>query len=633
MKSRTTLILVVLVVIVGIVVVWDHYRGTSTEEAAEKGKHILSFKSDDVTRLELAHTNQTIVLEKSGDKWDIKQPLSVRADGSAVNSILSDLEFAQRDRALSEKELQGANLADFGLDHPAIRVTLQGKKGPLTLLVGRETPTKDAVYVQLQGQKQIDITPKWLVDRLNTGLDNLRSHVAVEFTSSAATRLELKSADRVIELAKTAARTNAEPRWAIVHPLAVRADQSKVSELLTDLSDLRIQDFVSEDPKDVHTHQLDDPEREVTAWTGDAGKTLLIGPALTNDPGKVYAKLKSADSIFTVSAEQAKKFAVQINDLRDRQVLAFSQPGVRGIELVRGGEKTVLTRTNTGWNVTSPVTIAAEESRVTSFLDKLGDLHAMQFTADVATDLDRYGLAAPITTITLLGDGTNMLAQFLIGGSGESNAVRCVKRGDEPFIYGVETNIVEWLPAGPLALRVRRLVELKPDQITKLTAQSANSHVALERGTDGKWKLTEPSQGVLDNDALNSLLDAFTQLRAVDFVRQGRDDLTEYRLDAPEFTVTAQTRDKIYSLGLGKSAEGGLQYALWSDPPLVVTVATAELGSITKQIVTATPSVATSTATNAAGAVEIATPPSAAVSTTDAVHAATNAAPVTTPPR
>jgi len=627
MKSRTTWILMVLLIAVGLVVVWDHYKGTSTDEAAQKGKRILDFKSDDVTRLEFVHTNHTIVIEKSGDNWNIKQPLSVRADASAVNSILSDLEFAERDRALGEKDLSGVNLADFGFDHPQIRATLLAKKGPMTLLVGRETPTKDAIYVQLLGRKQIDVTPKSLLDRLNASVDNLRSRVVVEFTPSAATRLELKSIDRVIELAKTTATTNAEPRWAIVRPLAVRADQSNVSELLTDLSELRVQDFVSEDPKDMHTYQLEDPQHEVTVWTGDIGKTLLIGRPLTNDQSKVYSKLKSADSIFTVSVEQAKKFATQINDLRDRHVLTFSQPDVRGIELVRGAEKTVLAHTNDGWNITNPVAVAAEESKVTGFLDKLSDLTATQFVADVATDLDKYGLAAPMATITLVGNGTNMLTQLIVGGSSESNAVRYVKRGDEPFIYGVGTDIVEWLPSGPLALRIRRIAKLKPEQITKLTLQKANSRIALERGSDGKWKLLEPPQGVLDNDALKRLLGAYTQLQAVDFVRQGRDDLGGYGLDAPEFTLSAQFGDKTYTLALGKPAEGGLRYALWSDPPLVFTVGTGELEPITKLIVTTPSAAGTATATHAVPSVEVTTP-AATPSSTDVVPATSNAAPV-----
>ena len=633
MKSRATLILVALVVIVGLIVVWDHYKGTSTEEAAEKGKHILSFKSDDVTRLELAHTNQTIVLEKSGDKWDIKKPLSVPADGGAVNSILSDLEFADRDRTLSEKELKDVNPADFGLDHPRIRVTLQGKKGPMTLLVGRETPTKDAVYVQLQGQKQIDITPKSLLDRLNTSLDTLRSHVAVEFTPSAATRLELKSVDRVIELAKTAAKTNAEPRWAIIRPLAARADQGRVSELLTDLSDLRIQDFLSEDPKDVHTYQLEDPEREVTAWTGDVGNTLLIGHALTNDPTKVYAKLKSADSIFTVSTEQAKKFAIQINDLRDPHVLAFSQPDVFGIDLLQGTNTVSIERGDKGWKVAGATPMPAEESIVEQTLKGLSDLTVKRFAADVAIDLDKFGLAAPMAAVTLRGEGTNAIAQLLIGGLDDSHTLRYVKRADEPFIYGVESNALEWLPANALAVRARRLAEIQPEQIKKLTIQKGSSRAILERDAQNKWRLVEPAQGVLDSDSLQRLLETVAQLSAEKFLSEGRDNLAEYGLDTPEFTLAAQTGDKTYTIALGKPLDGGLQSALWSDPPLVFTVAMAELGPVTKQIVTTIPAAAASTPTNTPHAAEVATPSVAAVSPTNAVPAATNVAPVTTPLR
>jgi hypothetical protein len=138
---------------------------------------------------------------------------------------------------------------------------------------------------------------------------------------------------------------------------------------------------------------------------------------------------------------------------------------------------------------------------------------------------------------------------------------------------------------------------------------------------------------VLDNDSLQRLLETVAQLRAEKFLREGRDNLAEYGLDTPEFTLAAQTGDKTYTLALGKPLDGGLQYALWSDPPLVFTVATAELGPITKQIVTTIPAAAASTPTNTLHAAEVAAPSVAAVSPTNAVPAATNVAPVTTPPR
>ena len=339
MKSRTTWMLVFIALLIGGLVALDHYKGTSTEDAETRRKHFLDFQAKDVTSLKIELTNQVFVLEKSGDQWQIKQPLDVRANSSTVSSILDELEFAERSRTITEKELKGANLDEFGLEKPRARATLRTKKGAVGLLVGSETPTKDALYVQVQGQRNVHVASKSIYDRLNRTLDDLRDRIVVDFQPASATRFEIKSADHVIELAKSAATTNTETRWALTRPLAARADPRKVSELLADLNALRVLDFVSEDPKELHAYQLDEPEREVTVWTGESGKTLLLGRTLTNNASKVYAKLKSADSIFTVPASTAQKFAVQANDLRDARVLTFAEDDVRSLELIHGAEK------------------------------------------------------------------------------------------------------------------------------------------------------------------------------------------------------------------------------------------------------------------------------------------------------
>jgi hypothetical protein len=592
MKSKTTYVLLALAVLVGIFVWWDARKGTTTDELEAKRKQLLDLKSADVTRVELVRSNQTVVLEKAGDLWEIKQPITVRASGSAVSSLLSDLEFAKRDRTLTGKELKGVNLAEFGLDAPRLRAKLQIRKGPVTLLVGRETPTKEAVYAQIEGQKSVAVTPISIVGRLEIKLDDLRDRAVMDFLVANATRLEIKG-ERSVELIK-ATTTSAEPRWAISRPVAARADQRKVADLLGELSFLRVADFASEDPKDVHTCQLDEPVREVTVWTGNSSKALLIGKSLTNDATRVYAKLKDADSIFTIPADSAKKLAVQVNDLRDAHVLTFAGTDVHGLELLRGVDRLQLARgTNNVWKLTAPVAIDADDGRVNALLSKLNNLTATQFVADVATDLDKFGLASPVAAVTLRGAGTNELAQLLIGSLDVTNAIRNVKRADEPFIYGVDTNIIDWLPVNALALRTRRVTELKSDQVTKLVTEkiSPDSNqvsrtTVIERGADTNWKMVEPAQGALDLDAVKDLLGNLSQLRAVEFIREGLDNLADYGLDKPELKITATADGKAYTLQLGKAHGSGDQYACWSDPALVFTVASDDLSKFQKDLVT-----------------------------------------------
>jgi hypothetical protein len=593
MKSRTTYVLLVLAILVGVFVWWDARKGTTTEDVEASRKRLLDLRFADVTRVELVRSNQVIVLEKAGDRWEIKQPIVTRASGSAVGSLLSDLEFAERNRTLTEKQLKGVGLADFGLDAPRLRAKLQTKKSLVTVLVGHETPTKEAVYVQVEGQRSVAVTSKSFADRIETKLDDLRDRAVIDFSPVNVTRFEVKG-ERSVELIRTTT-TNAEPRWAINRPIAARADQRKVSDLFGELSLLRVADFVSEDPKDDHACQLDEPIREITVWTGDSGKTLLIGKPLTNDAAKVYAKLKGADSIFTISAGSAKKFAVQANDLRDVRVLTFTESDVRGLELLHGADKIQLARdTNNVWKFTAPVPLDADDGRVAALLSKLNALTATQFVADVATDLDKFGLAAPTATVTLRGAGTNVLAQMLIGSLDATNAVRHVKRADEPFIYGVDTSIIRWLPASGLALRTRRVAELKPEQITKLVIEKISTatnqpprSIVIERGEDNNWKMVEPTQGVLDLDGVRNLLDSLSQLRAGEFIRQGFDNLVEYGLDKPELKIAVTADGKPYMLQFGRTRDGGDQYASWSDPALVFTVAGNSFGNFQKNLVAA----------------------------------------------
>ena len=585
MKSRTTLVLVLMALVIGGLVALDYYRGTSTRDLAAKSKRVLDFQSKDVTGLKIDLTNQVYTLERLGDQWQMKQPLNVRANYSTVSSILDELEFAERNRVITGKELTGLTPKDFGLENPRARLTLQNKKGSMILLIGSETPTKDAVYAQLQGKKDVLVAPKSIYERVDRTLDDLRDRTVIDFEAASATRIEIKSADRVIELAKSAITTNTEPRWALTRPLAARADARKVSELLADLSGLRVTDFVSESPRDVSAYQLDEPEREVTVWTGESGKTLQIGRTSTNDPSKVYAKLKSTDSIYTVPSATVQKFAVQANDLRDAQVLAFAEGDVHGIEVLHGTDKISLVHTDTTWKIATPVAAAADDTAVQQLLRHLGGLNARQFTADVATDLDKYGLAAPMATVSLRGEGTNLLAQLLVGALDVSNAVRFVKRVDEPFVYGVETNIATWLPANWLTLRARELADLKPEQITKLTVEKKSGKVTVQRDADKKWKLLETVQGVIDNDALQRLLDEFAALPAEEFVREGRDNLAEFGLDQPEATLTATVGDKTYTLVLGKPQDAGRQYAFWSDPPLVFTIWTSRANTLVRDVI------------------------------------------------
>ena len=559
MNYRKTLFLVVVAGIVGGVAVWDHFQGTPTSDRIQHSKRLLNLDAKQVSHFELVHSNQTIVLEKSGTNWDLKQPIAVRADFAAVSATLDELEFAERSRTLSEQDLLGASLAGFGLEPPRASIKLQTKSGPVTLLIGNETPTKNALYVQVAGRREICLAPVSLYDRAAPRLETLRSRTAIEFTPAAVTRLEIKTADRVIELKK------ADARWTIVRPLAVRADQDKISELLSGLTGLQVQDFISDDPKDLHTYHLDEPDREIAVMMGETGKILLLGRSPTNNPGQVYAKLKNADSIFTIDSAAAKKFAVQINDLRDPQVMAVAAPSVQSIGLERGTNRLALQRAARGWQITAPLSVPADDAAVQQWLAELLALRAKRFVADVTTDPQQYGLTQPRAVVMLAGAGTNQLAQLIIGLVDETNSLCFVKCTGDEFIYGVATDLLDRLPVSYSGLRSRQVFDLPVDQITKLAA----GPVTVTR-EHGQWKLAAPSQGVLDVDAVNAAAALFAKLQAESFGGpKGADE------DGRNATITATIGTTNHWLTVatnGRASASSTELAFQVPAPAVTTL-------------------------------------------------------------
>ena len=590
MKSRTTIFLLVFAIAAGGFVFWDYKKGTPTDEAREKGKRLLDLKAADVTRVELVRSNQTILVEKTGDRWEIRQPIAVAADASAVGSLVDQFEFAERDRVFAAKEVTPAMLDDFGLaaGKARLRLTLRDKKGDRAILFGSETPTKEAVYAQVQGQNTVFVVGKNLFDTGNASLDSIRSRTVLDFVPSAATRLELKQADKLLELDRTVAKTNAEPRWVVAKPFPCRADQQKVADLLNELSALRVQDFTSEDPKELHACQLDEPLRELTVWLGDKTQTLLLGRSPTNDATKIYVKRKDANSIFTLTADSVKKFAPQVNDIRDAHLLVFREPDVRGIDIVRGAETISLTRTGTAWKANAPnaVPFDAEDSLATELLTKLAQLSAKQFVTDVTADLAPYGLDKPAATVTLRAAGANILGQIHIGSLNVSNAVRYAKRADEPFVYGVDHAILGSLPGSAIACRNRRIGDWKEDQITKFTIEKNTDRLVLELGSDKKWKLIEPKEGVLNFDRFQQTLDLFSYLRADSFEREGFDNLAVYGLDKPAARCTIEGGGRRSLLQIGNPKDKTTSFASWSDPALIFTLDAGSVSILTNRLVT-----------------------------------------------
>ncbi len=593
MKLRTTVILVFIALVMSLFFLYELWKGTPRDLAQLTRSRIADFTLEDVTGMEMIRDDQRIVVYRDGDRWFIREPLKTRADASVIRSMLTDIEYASRRRTMSQSELRGINISAFGLDPARLIVTVKTRQRTHTLHIGSETPLGDGRYLRVDGSPDILVTDAALFARLDKPLNDLRHRTLLDIHAGDVVRIELKSDPRLIELTRASAMTDAAV-WRISRPLAARADQIAVDNLLRDLAALRAQEFVSENSADVRSYNLAEPFAEITLWSrsGESGTTLLLSEPSEKDPTRVYAKVKGVPSIVSVLADDAKKFAPLVNSLRERRLLIFDPDKVTGMELVRGTEKIAIARDETDitqWRITAPIQQPAESKQMCDFIQSLTVLSATEFVDDVATDLGRYGLVAPTATLTLLSTTTNIVGEIVVGALSSDHSLQYVRTLAEPFVYGIAPSLLANWPKHWLDWRRRRIADLTPESISRVEITKPAGRSILEKDAGGLWRLVEPSSGVADTDALRALLSGLTGLRATRFLVENNIESVALGLAEPEMAVTTHAGERVYTLRVGSATADGSKYCSWSQPPLVFTVDLAALTPIVANIATPAP--------------------------------------------
>ncbi len=290
MKGLKTLIVFVIVLLTGAYIYFYERKTPTTEEREEKEKKVFDFKSEEVKKISIKKDEHLIVCEKKGGTWQMVKPLKVKADKSEIERILSRLEFMESQRKLKEK----IELQKFGLDNPKIEVTINSKDKSLTLLLGDNCPVGGNMYAMRKNIEEILVVRKGILNDLDKEVEDFRDRQVVEIDKFKTSKLLIERDEDILECRKE------DEKWHITNPIQACGDSEKIEEILDKLNDLKIENFVSEDPAETEKYGLSSPMLTATIWEGDSSRSVIFG---TQEENKVYAKRKAFDSIYSVKED------------------------------------------------------------------------------------------------------------------------------------------------------------------------------------------------------------------------------------------------------------------------------------------------------------------------------------------
>ena len=562
MKFKTTIILLIIAGIGAAYIFLYDKKQYRTDVWVQRQQMVLpDYKPGQINKIEMKKGNTTIVLESTDNvTWRMLEPLQLRADKAEVAEILSQFEFLRKFGTIKESETENFSMKEYGLETPGIVVSLWLKKGSMvggtagnitnyTVNIGdRLAAGQDTVYITAGGDKDVSVVSAKFLEKIDKGINDLRSKWAFEFDKHSVERVRLESnAQEPVVCSK------AEQLWWITQPLSDRADTERIKDILNELKNLKIakEDFVSDKEEDIINYGLDNPVFTISIGTTNDVQTLHLGHSLDE---KIYAKLDGESSIFFVHDIILRDLDLELNDLRDKQLLRFDAIGTYGIEKIDFKypdtalvmEKTV----QYDWMIKSPKLIMADRDTVREFVEKIKDLQIQQYVDDSGANYEKYGLAgSPIEVSVFRRIGEGETVKFLIGNADENGGLCYVRRDGEDAVYSVPTeNFYDIAKAGYLAFRDKLVMEFPKENVQKLVLNRDGKTLICETAEDStmnrpKWNMISPVKMEAELDSINQVVWNLSFLLANKIVALSVENPGDYGFDNPLLKASVTYED------------------------------------------------------------------------------------------
>ena len=409
----------------------ERHKPTTDELKEREGKVFAGFDQAKAWRVVVINSHGRFELAKDKDTWNLTAPIADQANQGSVSSLLFALAGLKSERTLAAKDVK---LSEFGLDKPALSVTVSGEGGTsYTLKLGGELPLGNQ-RAALVGGNDVYLVNKYIASDIDKDLAGWRSDQLAQVYSGDVASLFVTSPAGQVALAHTGAL------WTITAPTPDLADRDRAEGVIGDISGARIKEFVDTAP-DLAALGLQPPRETVTiARRGaDAAPVVLaFGNERDAKDGRQVA-CKRGEGVFWVEAKTAARLAGPWQEWRSKKLVQLDTWAANKVEVESGTSKAALESKDGIWKAGAT---EVDADAVSSRLAALAELTVRQF--------DRPKPAgAAAGKIKVSGEGFTVEASFYPGASpGEAIAVVVGRTGG----LSVDGAKVKELLADPAAL-------------------------------------------------------------------------------------------------------------------------------------------------------------------------------------
>ncbi len=277
-------------------------------------RDMLRFDRNRVGKIELTRGDRSVTLQSKAGMWLLTAPVNAPADAAVVSNILSDLSTLRARRVVGSKN----QLAAFNLTEPQIFAVLtvnppappstqssqpaSQPTAPPEILTVAASKKDGKAYAIVAGSDSIcEVDPR-VFDDLDAELLDKRVFPAGVSNATAVTIARDAGAAFTFE--------KKDDQWSLAGESSFPADATKVTAVVSALTELKAQKFVSYDAKDLAAFGLDKPALAITLKLadGESREFRVAAKGPTGDTtGQRFATLVGSGRVFLITKEELAK--------------------------------------------------------------------------------------------------------------------------------------------------------------------------------------------------------------------------------------------------------------------------------------------------------------------------------------
>jgi hypothetical protein len=504
-----------------------------------------------------------IRVERTNHVWHLVAPVAYLAQGTNVDRLLAALQGLTVAHRIPERDFRRNSkmAADYGVEPPQLSVTLNTDR---QILFGHRTSPGDQVFVRIPGIEGIAIVDSDVLDLFPSNVNAWRDVLLANTRDKPFDKIVVTNTMKS-QWSFVLQRDSTNRLWGMTFPLKVRADNEKVDNAVQQLEQLRVHDFVPDDPKpDLESLGLQPPA--LTVALGQGSNSILVldfGKELTNSPGLIYARRRDQTTVVTLSTNILSQWNTSYDVFRDRHLLTMLGP-IESIRIIGQDDFMLQWQTNNSWRVL-PQDFPADENMATRLARTLSELQVADFEHDSVTDPDlpRYGLKTPARRYVISWapsvTATNPATILDFGSS--TNGQIFARRQDENSVYGIAPSDYEALPSASWEMRDRQIWNFDVNDVVRLTIQQNGKTREILHATNG-WQLVVSTNWILNDSAIENTMRDLGHLRAFSWIARGADKLPGFGIDVNAYQLTIELKNgEKLSFQLGKETRLGSVYA------------------------------------------------------------------------